>query len=77
MAMVTAMKQQQFSTLIESMVADGITTYLEAISEYMENTDVEPNQVKKLISPLLQEKLLIECSANNLIVKDDFAALPL
>ena len=72
-----ASKQQQFQFMIEKMVRGGIT-YIEAICEYMEENQVEPHHVRKLISPILEEKLLVECTKANLLSKDcDTATLPL
>jgi hypothetical protein len=43
--------------LIEGKVSDGISRYMDVIADYMEENELEPKQMKKLISPILQEKL--------------------
>jgi len=50
-------KQQEFQMLIEGKVSDGISRYMDVITDYMEENELEPKQMKKLISPILQEKL--------------------
>jgi hypothetical protein len=71
-------KQQAFQILIEGLVKDGISTYLDVITDYMEKNDLEAKQVKKLISPILQEKIKSEAIKNKLISDSDSGStLPL
>jgi hypothetical protein len=46
-----------FAKEIEELVKTNEFTYLEAISHYMEKTQMEPDKVKKLMSPALKDKL--------------------
>jgi hypothetical protein len=46
-----------FAKEIEELVKKNDLTYLEAISHYMEKTKMEPEKVKKLMSPALKDKL--------------------
>tara|TARA_B100000929_G_scaffold200886_1_gene159573 strand:+ start:524 stop:754 length:231 start_codon:yes stop_codon:yes gene_type:complete len=62
-------KQQAFQVLIESRMQAGIS-YIDAMTEYMVEHEIEPKQVAKLISPAFLEKVTKEAVANN-VIKDD------
>lgn len=64
-------KQQVFQSLIESKVTDGLSTYIDTITEYMVDNDLEAKQLSKLISPTLQEKIKIEAIKLRLIDNED------
>jgi hypothetical protein len=64
-------KKQAFQMLIESKVKDGISTYMDVITDYMVENELEAKQVSKLISPTLQEKIKEEAIRNNLIDDND------
>ena len=46
-------------------------TYIDAMTEYMVEHQLEPKQVAKLISPAFLEKVTEEAIANNIIKKDN------
>ena len=65
--MTQVTRQQAFQILIESQIKDGYSSYIDTIAAYMQENELEPKQVSKLISPILQEKLREEAIRNNTI----------
>ena len=63
-------KQQAFQELIEGRMSAG-ETYVDAMTEYMQEHQLEAKQVAKLISPAFLEKVTEEAERNNLIKKDN------
>lgn len=63
-------KQQAFQTLMEERMQAGVT-YIDAMTEYMQEHQLEAKQVAKLISPAFLEKVTEEAIRNNVIKKDD------
>jgi len=76
--MAQSTKQQDFQILIEGLVRDGVSKYIDVIAEYMEENELEAKQLAKLISPTLTEKLRIEAILNRTINDaDEGSILPL
>jgi len=73
--MKAANKQQEFQLIIEDKVKDGISSYMDVITEYMVEHDLEPKQISRLISPILEEKIKIEAIKNNLIQDDESGSI--
>ena len=65
--MTQVTRQQAFQLLIESQTKDGYSSYIDAITDYMQENELEAKQVSKLISPNLQEKIREEAVRNNTI----------
>ena len=63
-------KQQAFQQLMEESNQTGVT-YIDAMTEYMVEHQLEAKQVAKLISPAFLEKVTEEAERNNVIKKDD------
>jgi hypothetical protein len=63
-------KQQAFQVLMEERMSAG-ETYIDAMTEYMVEHQLEAKQVAKLISPAFLEKVTEEAIANNIIKKDN------
>ena len=63
-------KQQAFQMLMEERMGMG-ETYIDAMTEYMTEHQLEPKQVAKLISPAFLEKITEEAQRNNVIKKDN------
>ena len=63
-------KQQAFQVLMEERMEAG-ETYIDAMTEYMTEHQLEAKQVAKLISPAFLEKVTEEAIANNVIKKDN------
>jgi hypothetical protein len=67
-----------FSIKIEEMVAKNIDmTYMEAILDYCEKNQIEPEVAAKLISFSLKAKLQIEAENLNFLPKSNTAKLPI
>ena len=56
--------KNKFTKLIEKTVSDLKIPYMEAILEVCEKNDIEPEDVKKFISPIIKGK--VEAEAMNL-----------
>ena len=56
--------KSRFTKLIESTVSELGIPYMEAVLEVCEKNDIEPEDVKKFISPIIKGK--IEAEAMNL-----------
>ena len=56
--------KSKFTKLIESTVSELGIPYMEAVLEVCEKNDIEPEDVKKFISPIIKGK--IEAEAMNL-----------
>ena len=56
--------KNKFTKLIEKTVSDLRIPYMEAILEVCEKNDIEPEDVKKFISPVIKGK--VEAEAMNL-----------
>ena len=63
-------KQQAFQQLMEERIQTGVT-YIDAMTEYMVEHQLEAKQVAKLISHEFLEKVTEEAERNNVIKKDD------
>ena len=63
-------KQQAFQQLMDERIQTGVT-YIDAMTEYMVEHQLEAKQVAKLISPAFLEKVTEEAERNNVIKKDD------
>ena len=63
-------KQQAFQVLMEERMEAG-ETYIDAMTEYMTEHQLEAKQVAKLISPAFLEKVTEEAERNNVIKKDN------
>ena len=54
----------KFTKLIESTVSELKITYMDAVLHHCDKNDIEPEDVKKFISPIIRDK--IEAEAMNL-----------
>lgn len=58
----------EFTKHIEKMKSEGLT-FIEAISEYCEINNIEPEEIVDYISPAMLKKITKEASQGNMIVK--------
>jgi len=72
------MNRAKFSKLIESQVIERKLTWIDAVVEVCGITNMEPEDVKKFISPVIKEKIEAEAmklnylpKQNELIFEDD------
>ena len=56
--------KSKFAKLVESTVSELKIPYMEAILHLCEKNDIEPEDVKKFISPIIKDK--VEAEAMNL-----------
>lgn len=55
--MIKTIKPQDFAVIIEEMVQTKKMTYLDAVSQYCEDTKMEPETVGKLVQGNLKSKI--------------------
>jgi hypothetical protein len=75
--MIDMMTKDRFSILIEQLVREGNLTYMDAICHWCEKNEVEIETVAKLVSPIIKEKMMVECQELNLLVTKSSAKLPI
>lgn len=63
------LNKSRFSKMIEATVADKAIGYMEAILLVCEDNNIEPEDVKKFISPIIKDKLEAEAMALNFLPK--------
>ena len=61
--------KSKFTKLIESTVADMKIPYMDAILKVCEKNNIEPEDVKKFISPVIRDKLEAEAMDLNFLPK--------
>lgn len=69
--------RSKFSSDIEDFVKSHSLTYIDAIVEYCEKNNIDIDNVNKLISKPLKEKLRYEATELNYLKKTSHAKLPL
>ena len=63
------LNKSRFSKLIESTVAEKTFGYMEAILLVCSDNNIEPEDVKKFISPVIKDKLEAEAMSLNFLPK--------
>ena len=63
------LNKSRFSQLIESTVAEKTIGYMEAILLVCSDNNIEPEDVKKFISPVIKDKLEAEAMSLNFLPK--------
>ena len=61
--------KSKFTKLIESTVADMKLPYMDAILHVCDKNDIEPEDVRKFISPVIRDKLEAEAMDLNFLPK--------
>jgi len=61
--------KSKFTKLIEKTVAELKIPYMDAIIKVCENNDIEMDDVRKFISPVIKDKLEAEAMELNLLPK--------
>jgi|TARA_B100000900_G_C20169094_1_gene549054 hypothetical protein len=72
---ITVMTPKKFAIKIETIVAQGGVSYMDAILDYCEKNQMEPDSIAPLISKPLKEK--IEADARELNFLPRVATLPI
>ena len=65
------MSRSKFTKLIETQVLEKKLGYIDAIVEVCETTNIDPEDVKKFISPVVKEKLEAEAMKLNYLPKQN------
>jgi hypothetical protein len=73
--MIDVMTKDKFSFIIERIVRDDRLSYIDAIVFWCEENQMEVETAAKLVSPVIKEKMLVECQDLNIIKKT--ARLPI
>ena len=72
---LAVMTPKKFAVVIEGMVSQGGISYMDAILDYCEKNQMEPDTIAPLISKPLKEKL--EADARELNFLPKVATLPI
>jgi len=75
--MIDVLTKDKFSIIIETMVRDYRLSYLDAIVHWCEENEMEVETAAKLVSPLIREKMMVECQNLNIIKGGSCAKLPI
>lgn len=73
--MIDVLTKDKFSIIIEELVRDHKLSYVDAIVHWCEKNQMEVETAAKLVSPLIKEKMLVECQDLNIIKRG--ARLPI
>lgn len=65
------MNRTKFTKIIEQKVKELNLSYIEAVVETCEMTSIDPQDVKKFISPLIKEKIEVEARNLNYLPKQN------
>ena len=65
------MNRSKFSKLIETQVLEKKLGYIDAVVEACEITNIDPQDVKKFISPIIKEKIEAEARKLNFLPKQN------
>ena len=71
------MTKKRFSIMVEETVLNLSLSYLDAIMYLCEKHTIEPEDVKKYISPTIKDKLEVDAMKLNYIGDDGTSSLPL
>lgn len=61
--------KKKFTTMVEDLVRESRMPYMDAIIHVCEQRDIDPLDVKKLISPSLKDKVEVEAMNLNMLPK--------
>ena len=59
--------KSKFSVLIENAVIKKKMSYMDAVLDVCEKNDIDPEDVKKFISPIIQDKIEAEARRLNFL----------
>lgn len=61
--------KSKFGKMIEEAVVQKKLSYMDAILDICEKNDIEPEDVRKFVSPIIKDKLEAEAMSLNLLPK--------
>jgi len=63
------LSKSKFSKMIEESVVQKKLSYMDAILDICDKNDIEPEDVRKFVSPIIRDKLEAEAMSLNLLPK--------
>ena len=63
------LSKSKFSKMIEESVVQKKLSYMDAILDICDKNDIEPEDVRKFVSPIIKDKLEAEAMSLNLLPK--------
>ena len=63
--------KSKFTKLIESTVSELKISYMEAVLHLCDKNDIEPEDVKKFVSPIIRDKIEAEAMNLNFLPKQN------
>ena len=67
----TFLNKPNFTKMVENTVLDTKQSYMDAVVDLCEKLDIDPIDVKKFISPVIQGKIEAEAMMLNLIPRQN------
>lgn len=67
----TFLNKPNFTKMVENKVLDTKQSYMDAVVDLCDKLDIEPIDVKKFISPVIQGKIEAEAMMLNLIPRQN------
>jgi len=65
------LNRSKFTKLIEESVTKNKISYMESILDICDKNDIDPEDVKKFVSPIIKNKLEAEAMALNFLPKEN------
>ena len=67
----TFLNKPNFTKMVENKVLDTKQSYMDAVIDLCDKLDIDPIDVKKFVSPIIQSKIEAEAMTLNLIPKQN------
>ena len=67
----TFLNKPKFTKMVENKVLDTKQSYMDAVLDLCDKLDIDPIDVKKFVSPVIQGKIEAEAMTLNLIPKQN------
>ena len=67
----TFLNKPNFTKMVENKVLDTKQSYMAAVLDLCEKLDIDPIDVKKFVSPIIQSKIEAEAMTLNLIPRQN------
>jgi hypothetical protein len=67
----TFLNKPNFTKMVENKVLDTKQSYMDAVLDLCDKLDIDPTDVKKFVSPVIQGKIEAEAMTLNLIPRQN------
>ena len=67
----TFLNKPNFTKMVENKVLDTKQSYMDAVVDLCDKLDIDPIDVKKFVSPIIQSKIEAEAMTLNLIPRQN------